>query len=466
MGLGLHGGGAGVAKFFCEQGARVLVTDLKTEEQLKESLKKLRGLKIEYILGSHRQKDFIEADLVVKNPAVPQSSPYLKIAADNKVPVKNDIQIFFDLCPAEIVGITGTKGKSTVSTLIYLLLKSKNKNTFLAGNIGVSPLELLEKIRKTSVVVLELSSFELEELNKSPGIAVFTNLLQDHLDRYNNFAEYAESKNPIFKFQKKNDILILNYDDPAVRKIGSLAPSRVYFYSKKPLSGQTRAAAFIKNGLIYFGKEEKAILAVDKIALRGEHNLSNVLAAVSAACIMGGIKDENIKKVLKRFNGIPFRQEFIEEINGIKYFNDTAATMPGAVIEAINFFSEECKPFNVILIAGGQNKGLDYEKLAEKINGEIKNLVLLPGTASDEIKKHLKAKVNLIEAPSLKGALEKAALIARKGDIILFSPGAASFNLFKNEFDRGRQFNQEIKKLGAANTLKENNNGGPKIQSH
>ena len=450
MGLGLHGGGVGVAKFFCGQDAKVLVTDLKTEEQLKESLRRLRGLKIEYVLGNHRQKDFIKTDLVVKNPAVPKNSPYLKIAADNKVPVKNDIQIFFDLCPAEIIGITGTKGKSTVSTLIYLLLKSKNKNTLLAGNIGVSPLELLEKVKKTNIVVLELSSFELEELNKSPNIAVFTNLLKDHLDRYNNFAEYAESKTPIFRFQKKNDVLILNYDDLGVRNLGSLAPSKVYFYSKKPLTDQAQAAAFLKDGEIYFGKGEKAILAVDKIALRGEHNLSNVLAAVSVAR-MREIKAENIKKVLKRFKGIPFRQEFIKEINGIKYFNDTAATMPEAVIEAINFFSKEFRSSNLILIAGGQNKGLDYKKLTEEINGKIKNLVLLPGTASDEIKKHLKAKVNLIEVFSMRGAAKRAALIARKGDIVLLSPGAASFNLFKNEFDRGRQFNQEIKKLGASN---------------
>jgi len=203
MGLGLHGGGVGVAKFFCKQGADVLVTDLKTRKQLKESVDKLKGLSIEFVLGKHRQEDFINTDLVIKNPGVPRDSFYLKIARKHKIPIKTDIGIFFDLCKVPIIGITGTKGKSTVATLVYLFLKTKYPNVILAGNIGISPLEIFSKINKKSKVVLELSSFELEDLKKSPQVAVITNLFPDHLNRYKNFKSYIKAKESIFKYQKK-----------------------------------------------------------------------------------------------------------------------------------------------------------------------------------------------------------------------------------------------------------------------
>jgi len=207
MGLGLIGGGVGVAKFFARQGAKLLVTDLRTREELKPSLEKLKGLPIRFVLRKHRKEDFIKADLIIKNPAVRSDSSYLKIAKSHKIPVKTDIEIFFDLCKGTIIGVTGTKGKSTTATLIYLFLKSKYPNTILAGNIGVSPLGILSKIKKEAKVVLELSSFELEDLKKSPHIAVITTLFPDHLNRYKNFKEYIKAKKPIFKYQKQNDIL-------------------------------------------------------------------------------------------------------------------------------------------------------------------------------------------------------------------------------------------------------------------
>lgn len=408
MGLGLIGGGLGVAKFFCKQGAKVLVTDLKTKSQLRESLKKLKGLPIKYVLGKHREKDFIKTDLIIKNPAVPQNSPYLRIAKKHKIPIKTDIEIFFDLCPGEIIGVTGTKGKSYTATLIYKFLKTKYPDTILAGNIGVSPLEILSRVKKSTKVVLELSSFELEDLKKSPHIAVITTLFPDHLNRYKNFREYVEAKKSIFKYQKKNDILILNADNPKTKELSSQTKSKVYFFSDN----------------------------------------SKTAAALKVAKLLG-VSDGQIKKVLSEFKGLANRQEFIAEKRGVKYFNDTAATTPQSVILAIRDFKRKLPKSHLILIAGGQDKELSYKELAREIKERVDYLVLLPGSASDKIKKEL-VPVNTFKiywAKSMKEAVKKAESLAQKGDIVLLSPGAASFNLFKNEFDRGKQFVQVVKKL-------------------
>lgn len=455
MGLGLHGGGVGVAKFFCRQGARVLVTDLKTKEQLQESLNKLRGLEIEYILGRHRQEDFINSDLIIKNPAVPKENYFLKVAAENKVPIKSDIGVFFDLCGSPIVGITGTKGKSTVATLIYKLLKTKYPKTFLAGNIGVSPLELVSGLTKKSLVVLELSSFELEDLGKSPQYSVITNILPDHLDRYKDMKEYIQAKEPIFKYQKKKDILVLNHDNEQTRKFGAVAPSQVYFYSQKQLIKAKEQGCYAKEGKIFFGEEPKPICGLDKINIIGEHNISNILASATVAKILK-VPSEKIKKAIASFKGVPFRQELVGENRGVKYYNDTAATMPDAAIAAIKAFSQKFSKDKIFLISGGQDKGLDYTGMIKEINRSIKNLILLSGTASDKIEKTINSKVNLIKTASMEEAVEKAASLAGTGDIVLLSPGAASFNLFQNEFDRGRKFNEAVKKLGLNNNPKQN----------
>ena len=406
MGLGLLGGGIGVAKFFCKQGAKVLVTDLKTRKELKESVKKLNQVK--FVLGKHRKEDFINADLIIRNPGVPRESKYLKIAKDNNIPIKTDIDIFFDLCPGTIIGITGTKGKSTVATLLYLFLKKKYPKTFLAGNIGISPLEVLSKINKESKVVLELSSFELENLKKSPKIAVITALFPDHLNRYKNFKDYVDAKKSIFKYQNKNDILVLNNDDPETKKLCSEAKSKVYFFKG-----------------------------------------SNIAAAVLVAELFK-ISKKDIKKVLSNFKGVPHRQEFVAEKKGVKYFNDTTATNPKAVIFAIETFRKRFPKSKIILIAGGEDKKLNYRSLARNIKDNLDYVVLFPGTASNKIKKELGSffkEPSSFKVRSMKEAVKKASALAQKGDIVLLSPGAASFNLFENEFDRGNQFVKAVKKL-------------------
>lgn len=405
MGLGLLGGGVGAVKFFVKEGARVLITDKRSSKDLKESLNKIKRFSVKLVLEKHKKEDFKNCDLIIKNPAVPNNSPYLKTAKNHNIPIKTDIDIFFDLCKVLIIGVTGTKGKSTVATLLYLLLKSKYPDTILAGNIGVSPLEVLSKITKKSKVVLELSSFELEGLKKSPQVAVITTLFPDHLDRYKNFREYVEAKKPIFKYQKKDDILVLNYNNAETRKLASEAHSKVYFFKD-----------------------------------------SSVSAAVTVAKIFK-IPKKNIKKVLSTFKGVSNRQELIATKKGVKYINDTTATNPQSVILAINTFKNRFPDSRIILIAGGLDKNLNYKDLAKAIKKEVGYLLLLPGTASDKLKKGLKGFKNMSLVKSMREAVKKAVKIAQKGDIVLLSPGAASFNLFKNEFDRGKKFRQALKRI-------------------
>lgn len=425
MGLGLHGGGVGVAKFFCAQKAIVSVTDLKTAEQLKESVEKLQGLKIKYTLGKHEEADFVSADLIIRNPDVPATSPYSEIARKHNVPVETDISLFLKLSNAFIIGVTGTKGKSTTASLIYHILKTKFKGVFLAGNIGISPLELLPKIKKGDKIILELSSFGLEGLTQSPNIAVITNILPDHLNRYASMAEYIETKKIIFKYQKSKDILVLNNDDPVVREFARETKSKVVFFSleKKP-------------------KE----INLDNFRLFGESNLSNLLAAIKVAEALR-ISPRSIESSLKSFNGVPNRQEFVKEINKVKYFNDTTATMPDATINAINAFTERFQNSRIILICGGQNKGLKYNELAKEIREKVDELIMLPGTASEKIKDDLRGYTRMIEVSSMQEAVKKAKGLSKAGDIVILSPAAASFNLFKNEFDRGKQFVDAVKNL-------------------
>jgi len=425
MGLGLHGGGVGIAKFFCLQGADVLVTDLKTKEQLSVSIEKLKKFKIRYTLAKHEAEDFITADLIIKNPDVSNSSPYLEIARKNNVEIETDVNLFFKLSKAFIIGVTGTKGKSTVSSLIYRILKAKYGRVFLAGNIGVSPLELLFKIKKNDKVVLELSSFELEDLKQSPNIALIINIMEDHLNRYATMSDYIEAKKIIFKYQKKNDVLVLNNDDPLSKIFAKEAKSKVYFFSEK---------------------EREPEVKIDNLKLFGRHNLSNILAAVAVAKIFK-IPSKTIEKIVKNFKGVPNRQEFIKEINGVKYFNDTTATIPEATIAAIYSFSENFPNSRLILICGGQNKGLKYGELSKVIKEKIEELVMLPGNASDKIKEDLSEYAKINEVSSMQDAVKKAKELAKKGDIVLLSPASASFNIFQNEFDRGEQFNKFVRDL-------------------
>lgn len=466
MGLGLHGGGAGAAKFFSHLGARVLVTDLKKKEELKESLETLKGRPIKFVLGQHRSEDFVNADLVIKNPAVPKNSKYLRIAEENKVPIETDIGIFFEFCPAPIIGLTGTKGKSTAAALTARMLEQKYSDVILAGNIRSSVLAKLEKINKNSLVVLELSSWQLAGLKshkKSPRTAVINNIMPDHLNHYKSMAEYIEDKKYIFKWQKgstgsfflgKNgparDCLILNYDDKIVRDLAKEAKSQVFFFTAQNGLLEKTKGAFLKGQKIFFGQEKEVICSLEDIALLGQHNLSNVLAAVSIAWLYG-VSAKSIKKALKNFKGLEGRLELTAEIKGVKYINDTTATTPEAAIAGLNSFPAQQ---GIVLIAGGTDKNLNFDGLAQVIIKRVKGLVLLPGTATDKIEAGLKntrkqfsgwsENCSLVKVDQMAKAVKEATQLAGPDDIVLLSPGAASFGLFRHEFERGEEFKKAV----------------------
>ncbi|MEK7624177.1 MAG: UDP-N-acetylmuramoyl-L-alanine--D-glutamate ligase [Patescibacteria group bacterium] len=413
FGLGLNGGGVGSARFFSRQGAKVTVTDLKSKKALSASLAKLSSFPdIKYVLGKHRLADFLASDLIVKNPAIPWNNHFLKKAQSQGIPVVTDTIIFFNQAPALIVGITGTKGKSTTATLLAKLLKKKYPRVWLAGNIGESFLDKLPKVKPQDVVVAELSSFQLEDLaliKKSPQIAIITNIFPDHLNRYASFREYAQAKTNIFLHQKPTDYLIINDNDKFLVKL-----------TKKT-------------------KAKKHLLKTT--------NLSpleiNIALATEAARILEAPQKE-IARVLKNFRGLAGRQEIIRKFQNRIFINDTTATNPTAVLVALQFVTRKYRQ-PIILIAGGQDKNLNYEKMAQEINKKVKRLVLLPGSATEKLKKHLKKEFS--EAENMEEAVKKAYDLSQTGDLVLLSPGAASFNLFENEFDRGAQFNQYVKKL-------------------
>ncbi len=459
MGLGLHGGGAGSAEFLAKQGAKILVTDLKSAQELKLSLNHLKKYKnIRFILGQHRGEDFSEAGLIIKNPAIDPNSRYLDIARKHNVPIDTDIGIFFELCPCPIIGITGSKGKSTVATLTYKLLSSRLDKVYLAGNIRISALSELKKLNKKSLCILELSSWQLDDIishKKSPSIAVILNLIPDHLNRYKNFQAYVDAKKYIFHYQKKNDFLILNYDDHIVRSFENEVKSKVIFFGKNldKIIPIQNLGAHIRKKSFYYKDEKKPILRINDLKLKGEHNFYNVLAAITIAKLYH-LPNKIIKEIIENFSAQKGRLEYIGKFLSIKFYNDTTATIPDAVSAAIKSLNNRKK---IILIAGGQDKNLDYKVLSDLIIKEVKKLILIDGNASDklyqEIRTSLASKIKLtrlIAGKNIKDmeeAVKIAINVADKNDVVLLSPGATSFNLFENEFDRGEQFVKAVKKL-------------------
>ncbi len=453
MGLGLHGGGTGIVKFLAEHKAKLTITDLRTKKEIGESLHKLKGVKAQYVLGKHREEDFRNAELIIKNPAVPQKSPFLRIARKYHIPIDTDIGIFFELCPAPIIGVTGTKGKSTTASLLFSICKVAGRNTFLAGNMGVSPFEILPRIKNTDWVILELSSWQLEGLSshkKSPHVALITNILPDHLNTYRTYGDYVRAKKYIYRFQKKNDLLFLNFDNPYTKRCRSDAPSKVIFFSRSfSLRDIPKSfGCFPYHQWVVCGKNRVKILPCKEIKLMGAHNLSNILGAVSVAYALG-IPEKYIRKSIKNFRGIPSRTEIVANIKRRVFINDTAATIPDATIAALNTLVERGAR-RPILICGGEDKRLNYKELARTIPRFVKTLVLFPGTASEKIEKSLPVaflRNNVKRAYTMKEAVEISWRLSRPKDIILLSPGAASFNMFKNEFDRGNKFVKTIKNL-------------------
>ena len=451
LGLGLHGGGVATTRWLHKNGAKLIVSDLKNKEDLSLSLKNLSKQKnISYVLGKHRERDIKWADFIVYNPGVPKESKYLQLARRLNKPVYNEASLFFDRCSATIIAVTGTRGKSTTSTLIAQMCKQKNPRTILAGNIKTSfMLDVIDRATKKDIVILELSSWQLEGLNivrAAPHIAVITNLYADHLNRYRNLTHYYCSKKEIFKHQTEDHFIVLNNSNKIVRDWQKETCSCALFFSKKD---HKSLGAFVKSGKIIFrsDKKEELIISVKDIALEGEHNLENILAAITVAKIYN-IKNSDIKKALKKPILLSGRQEEIANINGVKYINDTTSTTPEAGIAGLRRFGQKSTKKRIILIAGGADKKLEYSDWAIQVKKYCKEVYLLTGGASDKMKKELKIISNLSDKHNdLSVLVRNISNKVKKGDIVLFSPAATSFNLWNHEFERGDDFIKSVTSL-------------------
>lgn len=443
MGLGVHGGGVGVAKFLAERGARVTVTDMKQADELQDSIRALAGLPIAYRLGEHSEADVLNSDMVVRNPAVPRAHPLLQLAAAQHIPVEMEISLFFLLCPAPIIGITGTKGKTTTALLTGAMLKEKDSRTVVAGNLRVSALDLLGQIDATTPVVLELSSWQCEGLEAhqtSAQLAAITNLYPDHLNRYADMTDYASAKALIFKYQRPADAVVLNADQKVSHDFAAVAPGEVLWFSR---TQRIDGVCLGGDDIVQQKGEQVSLIAKrSDLHLMGEHNLENALAAAAIA-LRAGVTPAQIRSALQKFEGVPHRLELVRELNGVRYINDTTSTAPAAAIAALKAVGR-----NIILIAGGANKGLDFEAMGRSAALRSKWILLLDGDAYDQLDAMIRyggggAKI-VGRFYSLADALHKAVELARSGDTVLLSPGCASFGMFKNEFERGDQFRELV----------------------
>lgn len=453
MGLGRFGGGVDAAKFTASAGANIIVTDLASHEQLRDSINQLKEFPdIEFHLGSHEAIDFEQADIIVVNPAVPDDNEFLEIARRHDKLITSQIGIFFQICPAQIIGITGANGKSTTAALTAHLLRAgldsrfrgnARRNVWLSGNIGNEPLlTVVDQIAPDDLVVLELSSFQIEQLaqiRKAPQVALITNLTPNHLDRYGTFEEYCAAKEGIFRFQKLDDkfpaVSIFNAED----KVSS------EWYNKYKKDAGRLCITFSADDI---GEQIRRYFA-----LPGRANLSNLAAAVAVAGHFG-IDEEWIKSCLPGFKALPHRLELVAKIKGVSWYNDSKATTPESSIAAIEAFEQP-----VIIIAGGYDKKIPLDEFGGKIAKNAKAAVLLGQTAkkiADAIRKtqdtslktqDTKRKTGIEIVNSLVEAVQMANRLAESGDVVLLSPACASYDMFENFEQRGRQFVELVHQL-------------------
>ncbi|WP_028974628.1 UDP-N-acetylmuramoyl-L-alanine--D-glutamate ligase [Spirochaeta cellobiosiphila] len=448
MGLGLHGGGLASARFFAEQGAFVTVTDFKSPAELEPSINKLSDLSIKYELGGHKESDFTEADIVVKNPAVRMNNPYLAMAKR----VETDISTFLTFYQGPLIAVTGSKGKSTTVSAIYHVLKQIDPRTQLGGNITVSPLTFLNSIDDTTPVILELSSWQLGDLKSRgllhPKVSVITNIYPDHLNTYNGSMDlYVEDKKLIYKEQNPESFSVFQskgeYSDQFIRE----SPCHLGLYGEKRPQSELehlKAVAWIEKEQGRCLIEEKDEILLDlPHQLPGNHMRLNLLCA--ALCLrLFGIEAEAIRKRIAGFDGVPHRLELVAQPEGIKCYNDSAATIPEAANAAFLSFPHK----KVIAITGGTDKDLDFSVIQEGLEN-CKAIILLKGSGTNKLIPLLNNWELPYEGPfdDLEKAIHKAWERAETSDILVLSPGCASFEMFKNEFHRGDLFRELCQNL-------------------
>ena len=437
--VGLAKTGVATSLFCAARGAEVTATDARGENEVGDAIVQLRAAGVNLELGGHRETTFLGQDLIVPSPGVPADAPLLRAARAKGVTIWSEIELAGRFMNGRLIGITGSNGKTTTTSLIEHILKNAGFATILAGNIGTPLISRIEQTNDDTITVVELSSFQLELIETfRPNISVFLNLSPDHLDRHHTFEEYGAAKARIFRNQKEGDCAVLNADDPASTPYAPTRP-QVYWFSRKQRVAQ---GAFVRNNEIVFRQngEEMAVLKLQEIPLVGAHNVENVLAAVTTTRIAGA-NPAAIAKGVRSFAGVEHRLEFVAEVGGVRYFNDSKATNVDATLKALDAF-----PGRILIILGGKDKGSDYTVLRKPLR-EKAILALLIGAAADKIEKQIEGSVAIEGAGTIERAVEIASHAARPGDVVLLAPACASFDQFQNFEHRGRVFKDLVHQL-------------------
>jgi UDP-N-acetylmuramoylalanine--D-glutamate ligase len=454
--VGIARSGIAAARLLTSRGAMVIANDLKPEAELGGAVDELRKLGVMLSLGGHPQSLFANADVIVLSPGVPADLEPLESARRAGVEIISEPELAGRFLRGRMIGVTGSNGKTTVTTLIGELLRAAGADVIVGGNIGTPLTSLIEASSEKSWIVAELSSFQLEMIDSlRVNVAIVTNITPDHLDRHGSFGDYVLAKYRIFKNQTGEDWAVLNLDSRAVVEMViayGLASSDVYFSTGGPDSNPVNwrpANIYVRDGRIWTtlvsdGAGEIEVMAIDEIPLRGMHNVENVMAALAAVFCALGTRAQDLPvltEAIRQFKGVEHRIEYVAEIDGIKFYNDSKATNVDSTVKALEAFES-----NIIVILGGKDKGSDYTILAPLVRDRVKQIILI-GAASDRIAEQLEGAGAMTRAGSMQEAVEKARDAATAGDTVLLAPACASFDMFDNYEHRGKVFKQAVHDL-------------------
>ena len=443
--VGLGKSGVASALFLKARGARVTVSDTKSGDELRNEIPGLLDHGITVETGGHGERTFRGQDLIVVSPGVPVDAPLLVQARSLGEVVIGEIELAAQFLPGPIVAITGSNGKTTTTSLAGEIMTAGGFPTLIGGNIGTPAISLAERAKPETVVVLEVSSFQLETIQTfRPKVAVVLNVTPDHLDRHRTFEAYVDAKARMFENQQGTDFAVLNEDDPTCVAMASRTRAKVFWFSRQK---EVKQGAWVREGNILFrdGTRQHEVMLVSEIPLKGAHNLENVLAAVCAGALMG-CAPEKIRRAVREFKAVEHRLEFVATIRGVDYYNDSKATNVDATIKALESF-----PANIHLILGGKDKGSDYTVLNDLLRQRVKRVYTI-GAAAGKIESQIVSPkgggVEVVHAETLENAVLKAKAAAQKGDVVLLAPACASFDQFKSYEHRGRVFKELVRGLG------------------
>lgn len=432
--------------YLYSKGATVTVFDSRNIDDIpKDIIDKITKYSMAFSLGENYLKRLEGFDIIFRSPSCLPTKPEIEAEVERGAILTTEVEMLMRMCPGLIIGVTGSDGKTTTTTLIYEILKQEGYNCFLGGNIGIPLFTKIEEMTPDDIVVLELSSFQLMGMQVSPHISVITNITPNHLNVHSSYEEYIEAKKNIFKHQNENGIVVLNYDNEITRQCAKEAIGKIRWFS----GTQKLDDGFIVDGDVIKECEDKIrkhILNTKNVQLRGKHNYENICTALAATKDL--VSMDNAVETVSSFKGVEHRLELVRKINGVKWFNDSVSSTPTRTIAGLNSYDEE-----IVLIAGGYDKNLDYTPIAKPILDKVKVLILL-GATSGKIFDSVKAeeekqnkKIEIYMCENLKETVELANKVAKEGQVVLFSPASASFDLFKNFADRGEKFKALVNSL-------------------